>query len=404
MALEKKLMSWIEHLRPQIGVPARLALWDGRQFDFGRNGEPRVTVRANNVSALGYLLQPSLDRLGEAYVRGIIDIEGRVSDVIELAFQLARCTNAHLGQLGGVLRLFTHNRHDDARAIAYHYDVSDAFYAAWLDPCMVYSCAYFERGDEDLATAQVQKIDHILTKLRLAPGHTLLDIGCGWGALVIRAAERYGAHCVGITLSRNQYESASARVKAAGLADRVEIRLQDYRDVAGSFDRISSVGMFEHVGLKQLPDYFKRIRELLADDGLALNHGITTSDPESRDTPFGAGSFIERYVFPGGKLPHLSLALRAAQEGGLEVLDVENLRRHYAHTTALWSQNFENNQEAIRKLVSDATFRIWRVYLIGCAHAFEQDLISIYQILCHKAGRRSNQLDWSRRYMYLGRE
>lgn len=152
-----------------------------------------------------------------------------------------------------------------------------------------------------------------------------------------------------------------------------------------------------------MPGYFRRINELLAEDGLALNHGITTSDVENRDTPFGAGSFIDRYVFPGGELPHLSLALRTAQQGGLEVLDVENLRRHYAHTLELWSQNFENKHEAIRKLVNDVTFRIWRVYLIGCAHAFEHDQISIYQILCRKAGQSSAQLDWSRRHMYANR-
>lgn len=250
MAWEKQLANWIDELRPQIGVSARLALWDGRHFDFGHHGEPRVTVRANSASALSYLLRPSLDKLGEAYVRGMIDVEGRVSDVIELAFALARSTNNRLGRLRSALRLFGHSRHEDARAIAYHYDVSNDFYAAWLDPQMVYSCAYFEHGDEDLATAQTKKIDHILTKLRLTPGQTLLDIGCGWGALVMRAAEHYGAHCVGITLSHNQYERARERVQEAGLADRIEIRLQDYRDVLGQFDRISSVGMFEHVGLK----------------------------------------------------------------------------------------------------------------------------------------------------------
>lgn len=403
MAWDRQLGKWAAQLRPQIAVPARLALWDGREFDIGHQGEPRVTLRANDASALACLLRPSLDRLGEAYVHGALDIEGRISDVIELAFGLARSTHDRLGQLGSALRLFRHNRQRDAQAIAYHYDVSDDFYATWLDPEMVYSCAYFECGDEDLACAQRQKIDHILTKLRLSEGQTLLDIGCGWGALVMRAAEHYGARCVGVTLSRNQYERARARVQAAGLADRVEIRLQDYRDIEGHFDRISSVGMFEHVGLKQLPAYFGRINALLADDGLALNHGITTSDPASRDTPFGAGSFIDRYVFPGGELPHLSLALCAVQQGGLEVIDVENLRRHYARTLTLWSQNFEQQHETIRGLVSDANFRIWRVYLIGCAHAFEHDLVSIYQILCHKAGRRAEQIDWSRRYMYAGR-
>jgi cyclopropane-fatty-acyl-phospholipid synthase len=208
---------------------------------------------------------------------------------------------------------------------------------------MVYSCAYFENGDEDLATAQLKKIDHILTKIELKPGQTLLDIGCGWGALVIRAAQKFGARCVGVTLSQNQFDLATERVRAAGLQDRIEIRLQDYRDVTGQFDRITSVGMFEHVGRKNLPAYFKRVQQLLADDGVVMNHGITSSDPEGGGVSYGGGDFIDRYVFPNGELPHISLALQAMQQGGLEAFDVENLRRHYAQTLRHWSDAYEAN-------------------------------------------------------------
>jgi cyclopropane-fatty-acyl-phospholipid synthase len=293
-----------------------------------------------------------------------------------------------------------HTREKDAAAIRYHYDVSNDFYGAWLDPGMVYSCAYFENGDEDLATAQVKKIDHILDKIGLQEGHTLLDIGCGWGALAIRAAQRYGARCVGITLSENQTRLAREQVERAGLQDRVEIRLQDYRDVTGQFDRITSVGMFEHVGVKLLPQYFAQVARLLAPGGVVMNHGITTTDVAARSTPYGGGEFIDRYVFPHGELAHLSTVVRSMQEGGLEVRDVENLRRHYARTCAIWTENFENNADQIQRLTDPRRFRIWHVYLAGCSYAFSHDWISLYQVVCGKAGQDPAQIPWSRRYMY----
>jgi cyclopropane-fatty-acyl-phospholipid synthase len=306
----------------------------------------------------------------------------------------------HAGKLTRIRRYFDHTKSSDKKAIQYHYDVSNEFYKLWLDERMVYSCAYFENGDEDLATAQLKKIDHILTKIQLQPGQRLLDIGCGWGALVLRAASKFGAQCVGVTLSQNQFDLATERVKAAGLADKIEIRLQDYRDITGQFDRVTSVGMFEHVGRKNLPAYFSKMRELLADNGIALNHGITSSDAESGETALGGGEFIDRYVFPQGELPHISLVLETMQRGGLEAVDVESLRRHYAHTLGIWAENFEAHAAEARNLIEDEKFRIWRVYLAGCAYAFEKDDVSIFQVVCRKAGRNANTLPWSRRYMY----
>ena len=399
MFWEKKLLQWAQEVKAQANLPARLVLWNGQQLDFGEFAAPQVTIKVQSATALPMLLDPSLDHLGEAYVKGLLDIDGRLADIINVSHVLARSTATGTDRLARVARHFGHSKASDRRAIRYHYDVSNDFYQLWLDESMVYSCAYFENGDEDLATAQRKKIDHILTKIRLQPGQRLLDIGCGWGALVLRAASRFGAQCVGVTLSRNQFELATERVRAAGLQDRVEIRLQDYRDVRGQFDRITSVGMFEHVGRKNLPLYFSRMHDLLAEDGMALNHGITSTDSDSGEVSQG-GDFIDRYVFPDGELPHISLALEAMQRGGLEVLDVESLRRHYARTLSIWTENFELHAAQIHALVDEEKFRIWRVYLAGCAYAFENDDVSIFQVLCRKAGRSAQQIPWSRRYMY----
>lgn len=402
------LSPWAERLRQRVNVPLLVRWQGGRALPLGQFDQPRVTMDVRDASGVAALLSPSLDHLGRAYVEGHVDIDGKAQDIIDVAWRLAEA-DAHQ-QAGGsgwlgrmahrVADAVSHTRAQDSAAIQHHYDVSNAFYAEWLDPAMVYSCAYFEHGDETLAEAQQKKIDHILTKLRLQPGQTLLDIGCGWGALVLRAASQFGARCVGITLSQKQFELATERVRAAGLQDRVEIRLQDYRDVQGPFDRVSSVGMFEHVGLKNLSAYFRIIHDLLAPGGWALNHGITSTDPQNGATSYGGGDFIDRYVFPNGELAHIGTVLTTLQEGGLEAVDIENLRRHYARTLQCWSDAFEAKTERLKQLVDEKTWRIWRVYLVGCQWAFEHDEIALYQILCRRAGQTPDGLPWSRRWVY----
>ncbi|REE91874.1 SAM-dependent methyltransferase [Cupriavidus plantarum] len=400
-ALDTQLERWIADVREHANLPVRLRLWNGSEFALGRFDTPDVTLTVREAAALPLLLVPSLDNLGEAYVQQKIDLDGKLADIINVGYGFSNAAKSLAGgMLAKVAQHFTHSKQEDKAAIQYHYDVSNDFYQRWLDPRMVYSCAYFENGDEDLATAQLKKIDHILTKIRLQPGQTLLDIGCGWGALVIRAAQKFGARCVGVTLSQNQFDLATARVKEAGLEDHIEIRLQDYRDVPGQFDRITSVGMFEHVGKDNLPGYFGRIRELLTDDGVAMNHGITATDPDSGKVPMDGAGFMDRYVFPQGELPHIGLVLHTMQQGGLEAFDVELLRRHYAQTLRHWAENFEAHGDAIREMVGETKFRIWRVYLAGCAHAFTTDQMSIYQVVCHKAGRQAETLPTSRRYIY----
>lgn len=400
---ERALQAWAARVRERANLPVCLH-WgtDGaNRLALGDAAQPMVQIRVRDAQALRLLVNPSLQTLGQAYVEGLIDVEGALDDVLQVARRLAETAEPAGGLLGRLQRRATHSRQGDQQAIAYHYDLSNAFYAQWLDPAMVYSCAYFERGDEPLARAQEQKIDHILRKIRLQPGQRLLDVGCGWGALVLRAAQCFGARCVGITLSEQQRALATERVHAAGLQGQVEIRLQDYRDVGdGPFDRITSVGMFEHVGLDHLADYFGRLRQLLVTDGWVLNHGITSTDEHDGEVALGAGGFIERYVFPQGELPHIGTVLRTLQAGGLEAFDVENLRRHYARTLRCWSQAYEAGAERIRPLVSERQWRIWRVYLAGCAWAFESDQVSLYQVLCRPAGRSAAELPWSRGWMY----
>ena len=314
-----------------------------------REPRPSVTLRIRNLTALRHLLDPSLASLGRAYVEGDIDVEGRTADIVDVAARLAEHGPEAGKGLRRAVRMVRHTREIDADAIAYHYDVSNEFYAHWLDAQMVYSCAYFrvaggQPGNRPGAEDRPRPAQAAGASRR-SPARHRLRLGRAGRS---RAAERFGAQALGITLSRNQYEYARERIAAAGLAGRCEVRLEDYRDVAGKYDRIASIGMFEHVGLKNLRGYFTRINELLADDGTFLNHGITSTDPDSAETPWGGGEFIERYVFPHGELPHIGLALKEMSAGGLEPVDAESLRRHYALTLQHWARRFEEAGERAR--------------------------------------------------------
>jgi cyclopropane-fatty-acyl-phospholipid synthase len=399
MALEARIEKKLAELQARGELPLAIELWNGHRF--ASADASSVTLRVPRTSALRRLANPDLAALGEAYVEGEVDIDGPIDEALRAAERMVRGWGKAVQ--GRLPRLALHTKRQDRDAIRYHYDVSNAFYRLWLDARMVYSCAYFKTGEEDIDTAQLQKLDHICRKLRLKPGDRLLDIGCGWGALVIHAAKNYGAEATGITLSENQLIGAQARIDAAGVKDRCRVLLQDYRDVPdeAAYDRISSVGMFEHVGLKNLPAYFAAIHRLLKPGGIVMNHGITAVDTDSREVGLGAGEFVQKYVFPHGELPHLSRVLKDMAEAGLEVMDVETLRLHYARTLEHWSRRLEANLPAARTHAGERRTRIWRLYLAGCAHAFAQNWVTIHQIVAVKTADPARAvLPWTREDLY----
>ncbi|MCC6473686.1 MAG: class I SAM-dependent methyltransferase [Burkholderiales bacterium] len=397
MLLENRLRRMLARVSERDSIPLRLVLWNGRQYDFAQ--QPSVTVRIPSPSALRFFVNPDLNRLGEAYVEGRIQVEGPVQDLFGIA---ERFTRHAARERRGVLRFGRHSRAGDRAAIEQHYDVSDDFYRLFLDRNMVYSCAYYRSDSDTLEQAQLQKLDHILAKLRMRPGDRFLDIGCGWGSLILRAVKRCGANAVGITLSRNQYQFVKRRIAEEGLEGRCEVRLQDYRDIpaAERYRRIASVGMFEHVGLRNLGAYFRKMRSLLTEDGLVLNHGITASGTDSRWVGRGAGEFIHRYVFPGGELPHVSLAIREMSAAGLEVLDIESLRRHYARTCREWAARLAANYDAAVSAAGEKRARVWNVYLAGCAFGFAHGWMNIYQVLACGEGAADGVLPLTRDDIY----
>jgi cyclopropane-fatty-acyl-phospholipid synthase len=400
MLIENRVEKKISELKARARLPLAIELWNGRRYTLDERTS--VTLRIPSSKALKYFINPDLATLGEAYVEGHVDVDGPIEEILRTAETLARqLGSARKGRLPLLRNL--HTKKADAAAIRYHYDVSNDFYALWLDREMVYSCAYFRTGDEDIDRAQAQKLDHICRKLRLKPGDRFLDIGCGWGALVRHAAKHYGVDATGVTLSHNQHALANARIESEALGERCRVLLKDYRDIEGEavYDKIASVGMFEHVGLKNLPVYFGTIHRLLRDGGAVMNHGITSVDPDSRAVGLGAGEFVGKYVFPHGELPHISLVLREMGAAGLEVMDVETLRLHYAKTLWHWSRRLEAELDAARKFAGEKRLRIWRTYLAGCAHAFEQRWVSIQQVVAVKtADAALNPLPWTRDYMY----
>ncbi len=324
-----------------------------------------------------------------AFVNGEIDVYGDF--VAAVHFQLSRSATTLRRQFFDTVCRWNPwtitqgwaSRSAAARNIRFHYDRSNEFYKLFLDSQMVYSCAYYDRPGASLYQAQAAKLDHICRKLAMQPGDRFLDVGCGWGALVRHAARGFGACAEGCTLSQRQFEYATERIRMEGLAEQAAIREMDYRDVTGTFDKISSVGMFEHVGRAHLEAYFRSVFKLLAPDGLFLNHGITRPAPVQSDAQ---SMFIARAVFPGGQIVCLHDVIRAAENAGFEVLDIENLRRHYALTCRAWVDRLTAQHDACLQVVDEATWRTWQLYLAGSSLAFEEGGLGLHQVLLAKRG------------------
>jgi cyclopropane-fatty-acyl-phospholipid synthase len=399
--LDQLLVYQIRRRLEATALPVLVELWDGQRM--GQDRDAAVRVRLHQAASLKAIADPSLGALARAYVEGQLDLEGDVRDILALGDRFCNASDcAPKTGLEG-WKWWRHTRTKDRRNIQYHYDVSNDFYGLWLDRRRVYSCAYFRHADMGLDAAQEAKLDHICRKLALKPGERFLDIGCGWGGLVLHAAQRYGVHAVGITLSDEQHRYVNAQIEARGLAGQVEVRQMDYRDVpeTGGYDKIASVGMFEHVGRGNLPLYFEKIHGLLKAGGLVLNHGITTGEPESHGLGSGIAEFIEDYVFPGGELVHASDVMRAASASGLECLDCENLRPHYARTLWHWVTRLEAQAEEARRLIGEQKYRIWRIYMAGSAYAFEHGWMELWQVLAGKGvdGKQS-AYPFNREFIY----
>lgn len=416
------LLSVVERKLQALPVPVQLVLPDGAVLGAPA---PRVRFVTHDKSALAHLAEGAVGVLGQDYVEGRIDIEGRMRDVMAAAAKLLPGSPMDAARGGWltelvrkVMSVWRHSVERDAKQIQFHYDLSDDFYALWLDPRRVYSCAYYREPGMTLAQAQEAKLDHICRKLRLSAGERFLDVGAGWGGLLLWAAENYGVDATGITLSRNQHAHVSRLIEEKGLSGRVRMMLLDYRqlDESQPYDKIASVGMFEHVGRAQLESYFAKLRRLLRPGGLIMNHGITAAGVYNAELGNGMGEFIEKYIFPGGELTHVSVVMQALANGGLEDLDVENLRPHYARTLWAWSDGLEARlPEAARILGGDQgerSLRAYRLYLAGCAMAFEHGWIALHQILVQRpASGRADELDgpadlsypWRRDYMYGSR-
>lgn len=375
------------------GPPFSIRLWNGLQWVSRPGARPAFTVVILTPDVLiSFTTRPNEITLGKSFIFRELDIEGDIFSAFSVVEYLLnrpqslvrRATEFLVRSIATSAKWLNlgvpHSTARDFASISYHYDQPVEFFRPWLGSTLAYSCAYFRTPNDSLDLAQTQKLELICQKLRLQPFERLLDIGCGWGSLILHAANKHNVRAHGITLSRTQAAATQSRIEEAGLVPRCTVELRDYRDckdLRGSFEKIASVGMFEHVGLKNLPTYFQIVHSLLSPGGTVLNHGMA----RSRLSPVRKDSFVDSYVFPDGRLVTLSQAIDAAEAAGLEVRDVENLREHYELTLRKWVASLRQNEDELRKYVPETTYRIWLLYMAGSAAAFRRGDIAVYQVL-----------------------
>ena len=416
-------------IREQVDLPLSVRLWDDSLEPLGANPTPGLAIRIETPGVLPSLLRrPTLDRAIRHYAHGRLDIEGGTWVDIGAPFALAnqykrrfrKISKTKLAALAlpfltakgdspdatrgyeGDSEGWTRGQHENRDFIQFHYDVGDDFYRLFLDPHMQYTCAYFPEGVETLEDAQLAKMDMICRKLRLQPGETLLDIGCGWGGLLRHAARHYGVKAHGVTLSQAQAETARAWAQKEGLSDKVTIEIVDYRDHQGQYDKICSIGMYEAIGLKNIPHYFGKVRSLLHPDGLFLNHAISrgAKRKKARFSKRPEQRALQKYIFPGGELDDIGNTIAEIERAKMEVHDVEGWRRHYARTCQIWSERLLANRAEAELIVGAQTYRLWAAYLGGCSLAFHRGSARIFQTVASFSAKGLPPLPPSRMDLY----
>ena len=392
MEMNKTIVkSFTKHLSDET---FNLKLWDGEIVKVGE-GEPKFTIIINKFPSKKDLLCDASLALGEAYMDGDIDFEGDPQEIFESMMRNKDSFLNHSTLLKLAGKVKAPSLLKSKKDIAHHYDIGNDFYSLWLDKTMSYSCGYFKNPTDTLYDAQMNKIHHILKKLNLKEGQKLLDIGCGWGYLIIEAAKIYKVKALGITLSEEQFKKAKERIKNEGLEDLVDVQLMDYRNLEKSkleFDRVVSVGMAEHVGHTNLPLFFKNVNSVLKEGGLFLLHNITNLVETE------GNKWITTYIFPGGYLPTLREELNIAADINFRTIDVESLRLHYMRTLEEWCKNFMNHLPEEKEMFDDEFLRMWHLYLATCAAAFHYWDIDIHQILFSKG--INNEIPMTRKYLY----
>lgn len=379
-------------LSKSFPFPIKVTYWDGKSEVYG-NGSPNIEIIFNEKIPISDITRNASLALGEAYMDKKIEINGSLQELIFGAYESAD-SFMRSNKFRKFMPQQKHTEEQSEKDVQSHYDIGNDFYKLWLDPTMTYSCAYFKQGNvDDLKQAQLDKIKHILEKLNPEKGKTLLDIGCGWGTLMLTAAKEYGLKVTGVTLSEEQYKFVQKKIYDNNLQDIAEVKLEDYRELGDQqWDYITSVGMFEHVGKENLGQYFADVAKYLKKDGVALIHGITRQQGGANN------AWINRYIFPGGYVPGLGENVQHIVENGLQIDDMEMLRRHYQRTLEIWDKNFNKQRDVIQKKMGERFTRMWDLYLQACAASFESGNIDVIQYLLSK-GASGKNLPMTRDYM-----